>query len=207
MLQHNTAEMINALDQAHHQSLDPPSMPPPILTHHPRTGRPGRPRTEIDPSFLATALTHRGPTVIGRVAGCSSRTIRRRALEQQLVQPGLPVLRDHVQADGHITTIHTSTTPPTSNLSDEELDTLVASTLQAFPQFGRSMLRGSLKAAGYRVPMRRIHDSYMRVHGAPGVFGQRTIHRKSYSVPGANSLWHHDGQHGAHHKSNVLQPY
>lgn len=189
--------MIKELDQAYHQSMDPPSMPPPSLTHRQQTGRAGRPRIEIDPVFLATALTHRGPGLIGRVAGCSSRTVRRRALEQQLVEPGTPVFAQHVQPDGEIARIHTSTAAPTSNLSDEELDALVSSTLQAFPQFGRSMLRGSLKAAGHRVPTQRIHDSYLRVHGAPGVFGQRAIHRKNYSVPGANSLWHHDGQHGS----------
>ncbi|CUA71582.1 hypothetical protein RSOLAG22IIIB_09669 [Rhizoctonia solani] len=34
------------------------------------------------------------------------------------------------------------------------------------------------------------------VRGAPGVFGNRAIHHIKYRVPGPNSLWHHDGQHG-----------
>lgn len=58
------------------------------------------------------------------------------------------------------------------------------------------MIRGRLKAAGFNVPMDRIAGAYLRVHGAPGIFGGRAIHRRVYSVPGANSLWHHDGQHG-----------
>ena len=58
------------------------------------------------------------------------------------------------------------------------------------------MLFGRLKAAGYHVPVERIAASYLRVHGAPGSFGGRAVHRRAYHVAGANSLWHHDGQHG-----------
>lgn len=196
MLQNNAGDMVKALDEACHRSMDPPSMPAPAVTHRHRTGRPGRPRIEIDPAFLANALVHRGPHMLEHVTNCSSRTIRRRALEQGLVQPGLPVFTEQIEEDGTITRLHTSTTAATSNLSDEQLDTLIAATLEAFPQFGRSMLRGSLRAAGHRVPMDRITASYLRVHGSPGAFGERAIHRKTYAVPGANSLWHHDGQHG-----------
>lgn len=196
MLQNNIGDMVKALDEACHRSMDPPSMPPPIVAHQSRTGKPGRPRIEIDPVFLTNALSHRGPHLLQHVTNCSARTIRRRALEQGLVQPGRPVLTQQMGEDGRMTRVHASTTPPTSDLTNEELDALMATTLEAFPQFGRSMLRGSLRASGHRVPLNRIHESYMRVHGAPGVFGERTIHRKTYSVPGANSLWHHDGQHG-----------
>ena len=80
--------------------------------------------------------------------------------------------------------------------STDQLDAIIAAKLEIFPQFGRSMLYGSLKADGHKVSMERIRESYLRVHGAPGVFGTRVIHRKVYSVAGANSLWHHDGQHG-----------
>jgi hypothetical protein len=59
------------------------------------------------------------------------------------------------------------------------------------------MLKGHLKADGYRVPRARIAASYLRVHGSPGSFGARFIHRTPYNVAGANSLWHHDGQHGS----------
>ncbi|THH13742.1 hypothetical protein EUX98_g9686, partial [Antrodiella citrinella] len=51
-------------------------------------------------------------------------------------------------------------------------------------------------AAGHHVPRERLTLSYARVHGTPGIFGARTIHRRQYNVAGANSLWHHDGQHG-----------
>ena len=58
------------------------------------------------------------------------------------------------------------------------------------------MLHGYLRAKGYRVPIKRISSSYLRVHGTPAAFGSRQIERRVYSVPGVNSLWHHDGQHG-----------
>lgn len=51
---------------------------------------------------------------------------------------------------------YTSTTPPVSTLSDGDLDTTIAGTLEVFPQFGRLMLRSSLKAAGHCIPMARI---------------------------------------------------
>jgi hypothetical protein len=32
------------------------------------------------------------------------------------------------------------------------------------------------------------------------VFQRITIRRRTYHVPGPNSLWHHDGQHGSFFK-------
>jgi len=55
---------------------------------------------------------------------------------------------------------------------------------------------GCLKGSGHHVPRECIAESFLRVHGTPGGFGQHTIHHKVYKVAGANSLWHHDGQHG-----------
>jgi hypothetical protein len=80
------------------------------------------------------------------MVGCSARTIRRRALDLGLVEPGIPVNSKRIEPDGLITHIHTSAAPPTADLSDEELDTLIAAKLQLFPAFGRSMLQGVLRA-------------------------------------------------------------
>ena len=42
-----------------------------------------------------------------------------------------------------------------------------------------------------------VVESYLRVIGPPNnQFGNRRIERRVYSVPGPNTLWHHDGQHG-----------
>ncbi|KAK7013555.1 hypothetical protein R3P38DRAFT_2546137 [Favolaschia claudopus] len=195
-LQTSISTMVSALDLACHQSMDPPDSAPLAVARHIRTGRRGRPRIEIDPQFLSAALELRGPTGIAPELGVSSRTVRRSALRAGLVQPGAPVFQSHIDEHGATHIVHTSTTPAVSVLSDSELDQLVASTLEIFPQFGRRMIRGHLKSQGYRVPRERITASYLRVHGAPAIFGDRQISRKKYSVPGPLSLAHLDGQHG-----------
>ncbi|KAJ7460489.1 hypothetical protein B0H11DRAFT_2058064 [Mycena galericulata] len=58
------------------------------------------------------------------------------------------------------------------------------------------MIRGHLKSQGYHIPRDRITASFLRVHGAPAIFGDRQISRKKYRVPGPMSLAHMDGQHG-----------
>jgi hypothetical protein len=188
--------MVTALDQALHQSLDPPDGPSLVVSHRVMTGRPGRPRIEFDPDFLAEALDLRGPSHIAPVFHCSPMTVRRRALESGLTQPGHPVYTNVQEADGTITRAFTSSTRPVSTLTDDALDHIIASILEIFPNFGRRILSGHLKAAGHHVPRDRIAGSYLRVHGSPGVFGDHSIHRKVYRVAGANSLAHHDGQHG-----------
>ncbi|KAK6997284.1 hypothetical protein R3P38DRAFT_3328900 [Favolaschia claudopus] len=160
--------------------MDPPDAAPLTVAHRVRTGRRGRPRVEIDPQFLSAALDLRGPTGIAPEIGVSARTVRRSRTNEQ----------------GQVEVVHTSTAPPVSVISDADLDQLVASTLEVFPQFGRRMIRGHLKSQGYRIPRDRITASYLRVHGAPAIFGDRQISRKKYRVPGPMSLAHLDGQHG-----------
>ena len=189
--------MVEHLDAACHQSQDPILTPHLVVATRTSNGRRGRPKVEISPAFLSQALEVRGPTGIAPVLGCSARTVRRRALEQGLAQPGPPVIQDVPQPDGTIIRTHTSTTAAVSPLTDDELDGLVSSILEVFPRIGRSLIKGHLNGSGYHVPVERIAQSFLRVHGAPGIFGGRAIHRKVYSVAGANSLWHHDGQHGA----------
>jgi hypothetical protein len=196
ILQTSISEMVVALDLACHESMDPPDGAPLVVARRVRTGRRGRPRVEIDSQFLSAALDLRGPTGIAPELGVCSRTVRRVALRTGLVEPGAPVFQSHVNAEGLVERVHTSTTPPVSVISDAELDQLIASTLEIFPQFGRRMIRGHLKSQGYRVPRERITDSYLRVHGAPAIFGDRQISRKKYRVPGPMSLVHMDGQHG-----------
>lgn len=191
-------DMVSLLEEACHQSMDPPDTAQPSVVKVVRTGRPGRPRIEIDPGFLEQALALRGPHTIGPLLGCHPRTVRRRALEYKMVEPAQPVRSEVVSAEGVITTVWTSTTPPMSTLNDEELDQQIGQTLQMFPYFGRRMIAGTLLSMGHRVSQTRIRDSYLRVWGAPSIFGTRPIVRKVYWVPGVNSLWHHDGNHGGH---------
>lgn len=196
VLQTSITDMVEALEDACLQSADPPQVAPLIITHRQPQGKNGRPRVEVDETFLAFALQLRGPAGVASELGCSARTIRRRALEQGLVQPGAPVYVDQTQADGTMHRVWSSNNPSSSDISDEELDGEMANILQIFPNFGRRMISGHLLSHGIQVVRERIRASYLRVHGAPAIFGDRQIRRRVYSVPGVNSLWHHDGQHG-----------
>ena len=188
--------MVFDLDAACHQSVDAPDAPSLHVIALVNTGRRGRPSKVIDRTFLQYALQMRGPTAIARLLKCSRRHVRRQALMYGLVRPGPAVVVRIDNDDGTTTRHHRSVTAPVSTLSDHQLDRLIAHVLTVFPHFGRRMIRGHLASLGHRVPDARIRDSFLRVHGAPAVFGRRRIVRKQYQVPGPNSLIHHDGQHG-----------
>ena len=193
--------MLNYLDEASHISNDPPDaacISPSIRVYN---GRPGRPRIEINPTWLEKALEIRGgPTSLGEIFGCGPRTIRRRALELGLVEPGPPVYVDYIDSDGNVTRIYRSSTRASSDISDQELDEIMISILEVFPSLGRRMIDGHLRYLGHYIPRPRIQASYARVHGAPSTgFGPRRIQRRVYNVAGPNSLWHHDGQHGKYY--------
>lgn len=196
-IQGSVHRMINCLDMAAQQSADPPERPFGPTSNRVSTGQRGPARVEINPQLLALGLELRGPTHLASVFGCHPRTIRRRALEMGLVTPGAPVYTDYEQEDGTTIRIYRSSAGASSVLSDEELDEIMAYILEAFPSFGRRMIDGHLKHLGHQVPRSRIQASYTRVYGLPSNrFGPRRIERRVYSVPGPNSLWHHDGQHG-----------
>lgn len=188
--------MLEMLETARTQSMDPLEGNQVSVVTVKRTGKRGRPRIEIDRTFLDQAMALRGPHKIGPLLNCHPRTVRRRALEFNMVEPGEPVKKTVVQPNGEVHTIWTSTTPAMSTLGDDDLDRIMGEILQMFPYFGRRMIAGSLLARGHRVSQNRIRESYVRVWGAPAVFGSRPIVRKVYWVPGINSLWHHDGNHG-----------
>lgn len=173
-----------------------PDGPSLIISQRASTGKRGRPTVQIEPNFLAQALELQGPTHLASVFNCSSRTIRRRAVELGLAEPGVPIYTDTEEHDGTVTRSYNSTSKPLSTLTDEQLDQFMLQILEVFPNFGRRMIEGRLKSAGHPVTRERIAASFLRVYGTPGVFGDRTIHRKIYKVGGANSLAHHDGQHG-----------
>ena len=178
LIKSNVRAMVESLDEAEDKSVDPPTVPPPSLPPLNHTGRAGRPRIEIDPRVLSDTLPLEPKTTVARLLGCSPRTIRRR---QQAIERQTGV----------------SLTPDRSRLSDEELDAIVCGILEDFPHYGRSMVLGAMTVHGHNVPESRVRKSIDRVRGAPGrFFGARPIHRRKYFVPAANSLWHHDGQHG-----------
>ncbi len=84
--------MISHLEDAAHRSADPPDAPFFPTTSITRTGKPGRPRIDIDPNLLSVAYELRGPAHLADVFGVHSRTVRRPILEQGLAELGEPVL-------------------------------------------------------------------------------------------------------------------
>ncbi|KAI0767567.1 hypothetical protein C8Q74DRAFT_1203854 [Fomes fomentarius] len=156
------SSIVEALDDACHASADAIETPPVIVTWEAQTGCRGRPRKECDPTFLAMAVDLRGPTGLAPVLGWSSRTVSRRAVEYGIRPPGAPVFQTVEHPDGSTTTIQQSSTRPVSTLTDAELDSIVALTLESFPNYRRQMLHGHLTAMGHRVPRQRLRESFIR---------------------------------------------
>ena len=178
------------LDQARQASSDPLEDPAIVFVRTVRTGRRGRPRVEIEPNLLSTALKLRAKTRIANTAGCSARTIRRRQLDYGIDEPMLGQSQTQQAGRPNGGSLRSRET------SDEELDRWLSIIIQDFPSFGRRLATAALRAQGVMVSEGRVRDSLTRVSGVPGTFGGRRVHRRRYQVAGANSLWHHDGQHG-----------
>ncbi|TCD60521.1 hypothetical protein EIP91_009938 [Steccherinum ochraceum] len=188
----NATSMIADLDEATHISSDPPDAPAQSVVRIIRTGRRGRPRKDFERDFLEQALLLRGPVgIAGSLDGeACSRTVRRRAVEKGLSEPGQPVHTTQTEADGTVTHTYTSTAAPVSTLSDDDLDREVSKIIQIFPTVGRSMIWGSLKSKG--------HNPFLVLAVDPSNVGVIRLRA------GANSLWHHDGQHGLIHFKIVM---
>ena len=90
-----------------------------------------------------------------------------------------------------------SFTAPLSTLSDAELDELILCLQRHYCRAGVTMLHGMLLRLGHRIPRERIRQSLLRIDPVQRVFERIWIRHRTYSVPGPNSLWHHDGQHGS----------
>jgi len=150
--------MLQALEAAARESHNPPPAEEIIVSRPIHTGHPGRPRIEINPIFLEVALDLRGPTGIAPVVGTAARTVRRRALEQGLVEPGPPVYVDTPDPNnpGAFIRRYTSSTPVVTTMTDEQLNALVFQALEIFPSFGRCMLDGFFRGIQEHVPRQRI---------------------------------------------------
>ncbi|KAG1734935.1 uncharacterized protein EDB91DRAFT_1337802 [Suillus paluster] len=133
-IENSLQSMIDHLDDAARQSVDPPDAPPIQASYVVPTGRPGCPRIEIEPFIIAPAIELCGPTHLAAVFQVSTQTVLRRALECGLVEPGAPVYVDYEAEDGTVTPFYTSSTAPTSDLLDDERD----------GYFGRVVTRGVL---------------------------------------------------------------
>jgi len=189
--------MATTLDHACQHLTDQPDSRVSLLSYEQRGTR-GRPRIHIDRQFLSFALEVRGPIDVAKVLGCHSRTVRKRAVEYGILPPGAAPFQNAVRDDGTVTRIRIGSMKHTrmSDISDLELDNAIAGILRDFPDFGRRMIDGRLRAQGILVSRARRELSYLRIHGPPPLFRRPPLVRREYWVAGVNSMWHHDGQHG-----------
>ena len=82
-----------------------------------------------------------------------------------------------------------------SNISDSTLDYLIRHYKERNANVGQVMIRGYLTSINIIVQRKRIRDSLARVDPLNHLMRHQPIVRRVYRVPGANSLWHIDGNH------------
>lgn len=80
-----------------------------------------------------------------------------------------------------------------SDISDRELDVIMANCLEDFPQAGQVMLQGHMISLDLHIPRERLRQSLRRVGSRNSM--APVITRRTYSVSGPNALWHVDGNH------------
>jgi len=83
-----------------------------------------------------------------------------------------------------------------SDIGDIELDNIVVDIKESHPHIGEKMMSGFLTARNVTVQRHRIREALVRLD-PQGVDERRrrSLHRRQYSVPHANALWHIDGNH------------
>ncbi len=138
------------------------------------TGRPGRPAFDIPKETLEYLRDTNFTWVqISQMFGVSITTITRRVREFRIWQSQNVNQISNAELRNHIELIHRN-----------------------YPHAGCRMVRGILTSRGLRVTVQRIHDTLAAVD--PMLTAQRwgaVVHRRTYCVKGANSLWHVDGHH------------
>ena len=191
-MQQNCASMIDALNTV--VSAHDPQYSPVTISEHAHTGKRGRPVAEIDPIALEQLLELRGPEGTGKLLGCSTRTVRRRALELGLVQPGAPVFTHETQPDGSVSKIFHRR--ESVHNTDEEVYAAVSTVLETYPDMGREKMVAAMKTQGVLATRRQVEAALSTSRGPSDSRKRKPIQRRTYTVPGSNYLWHHDGQHG-----------
>ena len=77
------------------------------------------------------------------------------------------------------------------SLSDADLDNIVRSILSVTPQSGVGLVQGALRPRGLRIQRRRVIEALQSLDPVMSVLRQsRRINRRTYHVPGPNSMWY-----------------
>jgi hypothetical protein len=126
--------------------------------------------------------------------------------DDDILEPELPLpltLPQEVVNATAVAQYSMSSTATLSTMTDDQLDNLLLQLKTHFRRAGITMLDGMLRQLGHRVPRDRIQASLLRIDPVHRVFNRIRIRRRVYNVPGPNSLWHHDGQHGEFNNKNI----
>lgn len=83
-----------------------------------------------------------------------------------------------------------------SNITNSDLDSVLSGFREDFPRAGIRILSGMLRGVDLIVSQQRVGESLRRIDPVERIFDRVRLRRRGYQVPGPNSLWHHDGQHG-----------
>lgn len=144
----------------------------PLSTLH--TEEPGRPAIHIDPALLAASISPGRRISLTRLA------------------EALGVHRHTLRKNFQLHNLNYGFT----NISDNDLDTLIAAYTQHRPESGIRYVTGFLSHHGFKIQRWRIIDSLHRVDPVGRTLQERrTIIRRIYSVARPNALWHIDGHH------------
>lgn len=137
------------------------------------TGRPGRPQLVVNVEQVELLRSSDFTwDEVSSIVGISRTTLWRR-----LHKLGIPLHRY-------------------SDISDCELDKLTSQVQLNNPNVGVGMLQGHIRSLGMRIQRQRIRESVLRINPLRAVVRwHQAISRRTYWVPGPNSLWHIDGHH------------
>ena len=138
------------------------------------SGEVGRPSFQIPCDQLRYLIDHRfSVPQISQLLGVSIRTVRRRMSENNM-----------------------SIRSTYSQLSDNQLEEVIADIQRLFPNCGNRQMYGHLISRGIRVQYHRVQEAQSRVDPEGSVLRRlQIIRRRCYSVPGPQHLWHIDGNH------------
>ena len=137
-------------------------------------GRVGRPRLDVSKEQLEYLLAMGFSGLeISNAIGVSLSTVRRR-----MTQYGLTI--------GSLF----------SDITDQDLDSIVSQIKVLFPNCGFHMMQGHLFNQGHRISQARIRESLQRIDpDGVAIRWSATIECRAYRVQSPLSLWHLDGCH------------
>ncbi|KAK7037412.1 hypothetical protein VNI00_011162 [Paramarasmius palmivorus] len=140
-----------------------------------KTGKPGRPRKQINPEFMAAAASPKKglkKTQVAQAIGVSVKTLTSR-MDEANIEHRFP------------------------KISDNQIDQLVKKYANAKIGSGGRYVTGYIRGTHrLKVPRYRIFQSLKRLSRVSKILRTtKTINRRKYEVKRPNSLWHVDGHH------------